>query len=279
MKFLGAHTSASGGVYNAIIHANNINANAFALFVKNQRQWSAKPIETEVAHEFLALMKEYGFSASQVLPHAGYLINLANADIEKREKSLASFIDELQRVKLLGLDRLNIHPGSHLDEISEEAALNLVVECINRAHKAVKDILIVIENTAGQGTNLGYKFEQLAYIINGVEDKSRIGVCFDTCHAFVSGYDMRTLETYHATFEAFENIVGFNFLKGVHLNDSLAKLGSKKDRHESIGKGHIGMEFFKMFMKDKRFDGIPIILETIDETIWKDEIELLRSFE
>jgi len=278
-KLIGAHTSASGGVANAVINAVNIDASAFALFVKNQRQWNAKPLEESTIIEFKQAMKENNFQAHQVLPHAGYLINLANADSEKREKSIESFIDEMKRVQALGLDRLNVHPGSHLQEISEAEALDLVVECIDQACEAVQDILVVIENTAGQGSNLGYSFEHLSHIIQGVKDTSRIGVCFDTCHAFAAGYDISTEEGYIQTFNEFERIVGFRYLKGIHLNDAMVKLGSKKDRHESIGKGNIGMEFFKRFMKDDRFNGIPIILETIDETIWTQEIQLLRSFE
>lgn len=278
-KFMGAHTSSSGGVFNAVTNAVKINANAFALFVKNQRQWNAKPLEIEVIESFKSAMKINGFDANQVLAHAGYLINLANSDCEKRAKSLDSFIDELKRVKLLGLDRLNVHPGSHLQEISEEEALNLVVDSINLAHETVPDIIVVIENTAGQGSNLGYKFEHLSHIIQGVKDKNRIGVCLDTCHAFAAGYDISTEVGYTHTFDEFDRLIGFKYLKGIHLNDSMVKLGSKKDRHESIGKGLIGIDFFKRFMKDERFNLMPIILETIDETLWREEIELLRSFQ
>lgn len=278
MKFVGAHVSSSGGVFNAPINANKIGAKGFALFTKNQRQWKSKPLETSVIDQFHQNMEKFGYRAEHVLPHDSYLINLGHPEEEKREKSLNAFIDEVERCNLLGLDRLNFHPGSHLKQISEEESLNLVIESMNRTLDKTEGVSLVIENTAGQGSNLGYKLEHLAYIIDGIEDKSRVGVCLDTCHFFSSGYDIRTKETYDKSMTEFENIVGFKYLMGMHINDSKVKLGSRVDRHHSLGEGEIGIDTFRFIMQDKRIDNIPLILETIDDSIWDREIELLYSF-
>ncbi len=278
-KFVGAHCSASGGVYNAVTNAKAIGAKAFALFTKNQRQWKAKDLDTATIDKFKKALDESGILPKHVLPHDSYLINLGHPEVEKLEKSRDAFIDELQRCKLLGLDRLNFHPGSHLKVISEDECLSKISESINIALDKTTGVKAVIENTAGQGSNLGYKFEQLAQIIDKVEDKSRVGICIDTCHMFVSGYDIRTRETYDKTWADFESIVGFKYLMGMHINDSKPPLGSKKDRHHSLGKGEIGLDAFRFLMNDERMDDIPLVLETIDDTIWKDEIELLYSFE
>ena len=278
-KFVGAHCSASGGVYNAVYNAQKIGAKAFALFTKNQKRWEAKPLDTKTIDKFKRALSESGILPKHVLPHDSYLINLGNPDEQKLIKSKMAFIDELQRCEQLGLDRLNFHPGSHLKEISEDECLDKISESINIALDKTSGVIAVIENTAGQGSNLGYKFEHLAQIIDKVEDKSRIGVCIDTCHMFVAGYDIRTREAYDKTWAEFEKIVGFKYLMGMHINDSKPPLGSKKDRHHSIGHGEIGLDAFRFIMNDKRMDDIPLILETIDDTIWKDEIELLYSFE
>ena len=276
-KFIGAHVSITGGVENAPYNAREIGAKAFAMFTKNQRRWTAKDLEAENIKLFKERLEEVGIKPEHILPHDSYLINLGNADGEKRQQSLDAYIDEMKRCHQLGLLYLNMHPGSHLKEISEEESLNLIIESINYANRFIPEVITVLEITAGQGSNLGYTFEHLAYIIDKIEDKGRIGVCLDTCHMFAAGYDIRTSETYEKTMADFEKIVGFKYLKGVHLNDSMVALGSKKDRHESIGKGQLGEEFFKLFMNDPRFDNIPIALETIDETIWKDEIQYLYS--
>jgi deoxyribonuclease-4 len=290
-KFVGAHTSASGGVENAIVHAMEIGAKAFALFTKNQRQWVAKPLETKTIDTFKRKLEASGILPKHVLPHDSYLINLGHPEAEALQKSRDAFVDELERCDLLGLDRLNFHPGSHLSKISkkeredvtilrtiEESCLDVIAESINIALDKTQNVKAVIENTAGQGSNLGYKFEHLAYIINKVEDKSRVGVCIDTCHMFTAGYDIRTREAYDATWKHFGEIVGFEYLMGMHINDSKPPLGSRVDRHHSLGKGEIGIDAFKYIMQDERMDDIPLILETIDETIWKDEIALLYSF-
>ncbi len=278
-KFVGAHTSASGGVFNAIKNAEAIGAQAFALFTKNQRQWKAKDLDTETIDTFKRMLDESGILPKHVLPHDSYLINLGHPEDEKREKSLDAFIDEVERCMQLGLDRLNFHPGSHLRKIDEDVCLDRIAEAMNITLDKTEGVSLVLENTAGQGSNLGWKFEHLAHIIDKVEDKSRVGVCIDTCHMFTAGYDIRTKEAYDITMAQFENIVGFKYLMGMHLNDSKPDLGSHVDRHDCIGKGKIGLEAFRYIMNDKRMDDIPLILETIDESIWAEEIRLLYSLQ
>jgi len=292
-KYVGAHVSASGGVENAPLNAKAIGAKAFALFTKNQRQWVAKPLTIKSIDEFKINLQEANIKPEHILPHDSYLINLGAPDKDKLEKSRNAFIDELQRCEQLGLKLLNFHPGSHLQKISKRAAnyeelvkeaeekcLDTIAESMNLAIEATKDsdVILVIENTAGQGTNLGYKFEHLAYLIDKVEDKSRVGVCIDTAHTFAAGYDLRTKEAYEKTMQEFDEIVGFKYLKGMHINDSKAKFASRVDRHHNLGYGEIGLDAFKFIMNDSRMDDIPLILETIDESLWAKEIELLYSF-
>ncbi len=277
MKYVGAHVSASGGVQNAPLNAKDIGANAFALFTKNQRQWEAKDLETSTIDAFHQNMEIAGILPKHVLAHNSYLINLGHPELEKRERSFEAFVDEVRRCELLGLDKLNFHPGSHLNKIKEDECLDAIVQNLNRTLEITKSVTLVIENTAGQGTNLGYKWEHLAHIIEKVEDKERIGVCLDTCHLFSAGYDIRTAEAYVETMENFANIVGFSYLRGMHLNDAKPELGSRVDRHHSLGKGTIGLEAFSYIMNDERMDDIPLILETIDSSIWNEEIALLRS--
>ncbi len=275
MKYLGAHVSTAGGVQNAPVNAHKIGAKGFALFTKNQRQWNANPLTTEQIDGFQAAMEEFGYQPRQVLPHDSYLINLGHPEEAPRTKSLNAFIDEMERCSQLGLDRLNFHPGSHLKKISEEVCLDRIAESLNRALEQTEGVSAVIENTAGQGSNLGYRFEHLAHIIDKVEDKSRIGVCIDTCHAFAAGYDLRTAEAYQSTMQAFDDIVGFQYLQGMHLNDCKSEFESRVDRHQSIGKGTIGLEGFHQLMNDERIDEIPMVLETINSDIWGQEIEQL----
>jgi len=290
-KFVGAHTSASGGVFNAILNAQEIGAKAFALFTKNQKRWEAKPLDTKTIDKWFKTLEQSDIKPKHILPHDSYLINLGHPEEQKLIKSRMAFIDELERCDTLGLDRLNFHPGSHLVKLNakekrdeaivtevENKCLDLIAESINIALDRTKNVTAVMENTAGQGTNLGYKFEHLAYIIDKVEDKSRVGVCIDTCHMFTAGYDIRTKDVYDKTWQDFEDIVGFKYLKGMHINDSKPPLGSRVDRHHSLGEGEIGLDAFKFIMQDNRMDDIPLVLETIDETIWKQEIELLYSF-
>ncbi len=275
MKFIGAHVSAAGGVENAPVNAFNIGAKAFALFTKNQRQWLASPLTPKSIDLFKQNCAKYGYKPNQILPHDSYLINLGHPEKYALEKSRSAFLDEIKRCEQLGLDRLNFHPGSYLKKITEDVCLQNISDSINMVLDKTTGVTAVIENTAGQGTNLGYRFEHLAAIIDKVNDKSRIGVCIDTCHAFTSGYDLRTPENFKKTFDNFEKIVGFHYLKGMHLNDSKKELGSRVDRHASIGKGFIGMEAFNQIINDSRFDNIPLILETPDPNIWKEEIKTL----
>lgn len=276
MKYIGAHVSAAGGIENAPLNAHELGATAFALFSKNQRQWKAKPLTEKNIELFKGRCKEYGYKPEQILVHDSYLINLGHPETEGLEKSRNAFIDEMQRCMQLGLDRLNFHPGSHLRKIDITACLSRIAESINIALDNSSGITAVIENTAGQGSNLGWRFEELAEIIDKVEDKDRIGVCIDTCHTFAAGYDLRSFDACENTFAEFDKIVGFKYLKGMHLNDSKGELGSRKDRHHSLGKGEIGWDAFEYIMKDNRFNHVPMVLETIDETIWKDEISSLK---
>lgn len=278
MKYFGAHVSASGGVENAPLNAMKIGAKAFALFTKNQRQWAAPALDGRVIDAFKSAMAECGFQPWQVLPHDSYLINLGHPEAEGLEKSRVAFVDEMKRCELLGLDRLNFHPGSHLKKISEAECLERIARSINIALEATESVTAVIENTAGQGSNVGYRFEHLRDIISGVKDKSRVGVCIDTCHAYSAGYDLSTHEACVATFEEFERVVGFKYLRGMHLNDDMKAMGSRVDRHESLGKGTLGLEVFKFIARDSRFDDMPLILETPNEDIWSQEIEMLYGF-
>ena len=279
MKFVGAHVSAAGGVENAPVNAHNIGATAFALFTKNQRQWKAKPLTEKSIQLFRERCDHYDFTPAQILPHDSYLINLGHPEQEALQKSRTAFIDEMERCMQLGLDRLNFHPGSHLRTISVTECLKRIAESINIALDKTEGIIAVIENTAGQGSNLGWQFEELAEIIDHVEDKSRIGVCLDTCHTFAAGYDLRTESACKTTFQQFADTVGFEYLKGMHLNDSKGELGSRKDRHHSLGQGEIGWYVFRYIMQDERFNNIPLVLETIDESIWPEEISALKMLE
>jgi len=278
-KFVGAHVSASGGVFNAPLNAMAIGAKAFALFTKNQKQWAAKPLDEETIALFKANLAQSGILPKHILPHDSYLINLGHPEEDKRQKSLEAFIDEVQRCSQLGLDRLNFHPGSHLKQISEEECIDRIASSMNETLSVTEGVTLVIENTAGQGSNLGWRFEHLSAIIERIEDKSRVGVCIDTCHMFTAGYDIRTRAAYDATWAEFDTIVGFKYLKGMHINDSKPDLGSHVDRHDSLGKGKIGLDAFGFLMNDSRMDDIPLVLETIDETIWAQEIELLYSLQ
>jgi deoxyribonuclease IV len=277
MKYVGAHVSAAGGIFQAPKNAHAIGATAFALFTKNQRQWSAKPFEQEEIDAFHQAMTEYGYQPFQVLPHDSYLINLGNPDPDKRKKSLDSFIHEIRRVEALGLDRLNFHPGAHLKEIDPDDCITLIADSISTALSETSGVSAVIETTAGQGSALGKTFEEIAAIIDRVRQPERVGVCIDTCHIFAAGYDIRSREQYEQTMEAFSRIIGFDKLMGAHLNDAKSSYDSHVDRHANIGKGNIGSEAFTLLMNDTRFDDIPLILETTDPELWAAEIKLLTE--
>jgi len=278
MKYIGAHVSAAGGVFNAPKNAHDIGATAFALFTKNQRRWEAKALDENSIRKFKAACLRYNFSAAQILPHDSYLINLGHPESEGLQKSREAFVDEMVRCQQLGLTLLNFHPGSHLHKINEQDCLLRVAESINWALTETTSVKAVIENTAGQGTNLGYRFEQLATIIEHIEDKARVGVCLDTCHTFVSGYDLRNRESCDATFKAFADIVGFEFLSAMHINDSKVPFASRVDRHAPLGEGEIGWPCFEYIMQDARFDGIPMVLETTNPDIWAQEIRQLKEW-
>lgn len=277
MKYIGAHVAAEKGVGNIPVNAHLIGAKSFALFTRNPSRWTSKPITDADAATFKENCIKYGYTPDVILPHDSFLINLGSPDAEKLQKSREAFLDELRRCEQLGLTMLNFHPGSHLKEIEVDACLDLIAESINDALAKTDGVKAVIENTAGQGSNLGYTFEQLAHIIDKVKDKTRVGVCFDTCHAHAAGYDMTTPEAYDATWSEFDRIVGFQYRCGMHINDTQKALGSKVDRHASIAQGVLGEDFWRRLMNDSRMDNIPLILETPDEEIWAQEIEWLYS--
>ncbi len=275
MKYIGAHVSISGGVENAPVNAHRIGAKAFGLFTKNQRQWVQKPYPEDSIRGFRENCEKFGYSPDYILPHDSYLINLGNPDKTGLDKSRVAFLDEMLRCEQLGLNRLNFHPGSSLGQITDEECMKRIAESVNLALEKTKGVTAVIENTAGQGKHLGYTFEQLSYMIDRIDDKSRAGVCLDTCHTYTAGYDIKSPEGYEGTFQKFGEVVGFEFLKGIHLNDSKKELGSRVDRHQNIGEGLLGEEVFRRMMNDPRFDGLPIILETPDESKWAEEIKML----
>lgn len=277
MKYIGAHVSASGGLENAPKNAAAIGATAFALFTKNQRQWAAPELTQKQIEAFRKECESNGYSPAQILPHDSYLINLGHPEAEGLQKSRDAFNHEMARCEALGLDRLNFHPGSHLRKISIEESLDLVAESINLALGVTSGVIAVIENTAGQGSNLGFDFNHLRHIIDRVEDKSRVGVCLDTCHTFAAGYDLTTSDACDETFGLFSEIVGFEYLRGMHLNDAMKPVGSRVDRHSPIGEGEIGLRCFEYIMADKRFDSIPLVLETPDESHWAAEIAMLQE--
>ena len=278
MKHIGAHVSANAGVENAPINANAIGADAFALFTKNQRRWVSPPLSQQSIQSFKENCEKFNLSPDYILPHDSYLINLGHQEKESLEKSRMAFHDEMTRCEQLGLKMLNFHPGSHLKLISVDQCLALIAESINITLDKTKGVTAVIENTAGQGSNVGFSFMHIAQIIDKVEDKSRVGVCLDTCHTYSAGYDLKTEAGYQATFKEFDDVIGLPFLKAIHLNDTKKEFASRVDRHETLGNGFLGMEFFERIMKDERLDNIPFILETPDESRWAEEIEILRKF-
>ncbi|MDE7402871.1 MAG: deoxyribonuclease IV [Muribaculaceae bacterium] len=276
-KYIGAHVSVAGGVDKAPLEAARIGAKAFALFTGSSARWHSKEISPEMAERFKENCHINGFSPSVILPHDNFLINLGSPDPDKLALSRQSFLEELQRCEQLGLTMLNFHPGSHLNKFSAEECLDRIAESINISLEKTSGVTAVLESTAGQGSNLGWKFEHLAHIISKVEDKSRIGVCIDTCHTHSAGYDLPDAEGYDKTWREFDEVIGANYLKGMHINDNKRTLGSHIDRHESIGKGNLGEDFFIRLVNDPRFDNIPLILETPDPDHWPEEIKWLYS--
>lgn len=277
MKYIGAHVSAKNGVNDTPLRAKEIGAKAFALFTRNPSRWTSKPLTDKEIDSFKTNCQITGYTPDVILPHDSFLINLGSPDSQKLHLSRVAFLDELHRCEQLGLTMLNFHPGSHVNQIETDDCLDLIADSINDALDQTSGVKAVIENTAGQGSNLGYAFEQIARIISRIEDKSRIGVCVDTCHAYAAGYDIATPEGYESTWKTFDDTIGLKYLSGMHINDSRKGLGSKIDRHEPLGKGTLGEGFFSMLMNDTRMDNIPLILETPDETIWAEEIAWLYS--
>ena len=277
MKYIGAHVSVKGGVSNAPLEAARIGAKAFALFTGSSNRWASKAISEEETERFIANCEAGCFSPAHILPHDNFLINLGSPDPQKLEMSRKSFIDEMRRCSQLGLTMLNFHPGSHLKEIPVDDCLDLIAESINISLDQTEGVTAVIESTAGQGSNLGYEFGQIAHIIDKVEDKTRVGVCVDTCHTYSAGYDLRSEEGYAKTWNDFDRIIGAGYLRALHLNDDKRELGSRIDRHEEIGKGTLGEEFFIRLVNDPRFDNMPLILETPNDAIWHEEITWLYS--
>ncbi len=300
MKYIGAHISAAGGIENVPLRASEIGATAFALFTKNQKQWRSAPLSDSSAAKFRENCAALGYPPCSILPHDGYLINLGSPDADALQRSRESFLDEMLRCRALGLDRLNLHPGSHLQQISGSDCLRRIAESINIALEHSEGVTAVLENTAGQGSNMGFRFEHLAEIIDLVEDKSRVGVCIDTCHAFAAGYDWSDAPTllydeveplsdadikgtvvvrgYEKIMDALERTVGLKYLRGMHLNDAAKPAGSRVDRHASLGKGEIAEALFRRIMQDSRLEGIPFILETPEPEIWPEEIARLKSW-
>ncbi|MEW6171806.1 MAG: deoxyribonuclease IV [Bacillota bacterium] len=260
MPLLGAHMSIAGGVENAILRGKSIGCEAVQLFTKSPRQWRAKPLNAEDAARFRKTWEDS--DVQEIFAHTSYLINLGVLDEDLWFKSLAGFIEEIERSAALGLPYLVTHPGS--SEAGEETGLAQISLALDEALKRTKDsgVTVLLETTSGQGSNLGGRFEQLARLIENSAYPERLGVCFDTCHVFAAGYDLRTPAAFKATFETFDAIIGVDRLKAVHLNDSKGELGSRVDRHEHIGKGKLGLEAFRLLLNDPRFREIPMVLET-----------------
>jgi deoxyribonuclease-4 len=276
-NLVGAHTSIAGGVFNSIYHGSELGAETIQIFTANQRQWQGKPINDQDAEKFLKAKKETGITT--VMSHTNYLINLGSFKKNVLYISQKAFKEEIERCHLLEIDYLVFHPGSAVDT-SEEKCLDTIVASLLSFALLIErgKTRLLLETTAGQGSNIGYKFEHLAYIIKKVENKIPIGVCLDTCHIFAAGYDIRNTLAWEDTLSKFSKIIGIKHLYAFHLNDSKTDLGSRIDRHESIGKGKIGLDCFKYVMKEPKFKDMPKILETPDDSIWKEEIKLLKKF-
>ena len=277
MKYFGAHVSIAGGVANAPLNAAAIGADAFAMFTKNQRQWRAAPLNAAEIAAFQEHCRKHGFAAGQILPHDSYLINLGQPDPEKHHLAAEAFTGEMRRCEALGLTKLNFHPGSHLNQISVEDCLGKIAAGVRRALDATRTVHAVIENTAGQGSNVGFALEHLARLIELLDGSERVGVCIDTCHSYAAGYDLGTEEGYEAFWARFAALIGFDRLEGMHLNDAKAGRESRLDRHESLGRGTLGWGLFGRIARDRRLDGIPLILETPDESLWAEEIAQLKE--
>ncbi len=261
LPLLGAHQSIAGGVEKSLERGLDVGCDTIQIFVKSPNRWFSKPLETENIRAFKAAVEETGIWP--VFAHSLYLVNLATSDDELWNKSLNALTDDLERCEQLGLPGLVMHPGSHKGE-GEQVGMDQVIAGLDEVHRRLPgyQVQVWLENTAGQGDHLGYTFDQLRVMLEGVHQPEQLGVCFDTAHAFASGYDLRTRETFDETWDAFHQIVGLDRLKAIHLNDSKRELGSRVDRHEHIGKGELGLEPFRFLLNDPRFLNIPMTLET-----------------
>ncbi|MCH9620973.1 MAG: Endonuclease 4 [Chlamydiia bacterium] len=275
--FLGAHTSAAGGSFNALIQGKEIGATSIQLFTSNQKQWKSRTITEEEVEKWKALKKETGIS--QIMSHASYLINIGSPKEELKEKSIEGLANEIKRCHLLEIDYLNFHPGAATTGTKEEC-LEAIIDSLISLKDLIKKgkTLMVLEATAGQGTTVGSTFEELGEIVKGVKGNIPIGVCIDTCHIFAAGYDIRTKKAWEETLKEFDKHIGLKYLVALHLNDSKFGLGLKKDRHELLGKGEIGMECFKVCMQNKHLAPLPKYLETPDPQNWASEIKHLRKY-
>lgn len=276
---LGAHMSTSGGLHNAIQHGVNTGCSTIQIFTKNNNRWEQRPTTDEEAEKFLDAQEESGITP--VISHTAYLINLATPNQDFHNKSLKALIDEIERAEQVRIPDVVLHPGSPVDG-TPEYGMKKIIESLNHCIDKTPNAKarIALELTAGQGSHLGYTFEQIAEMIAGVDNKSRISVCLDTCHIFAAGYDIRTSAAYEQTMKQFAKIIGMKYLKVIHLNDSLKDLGSRVDRHTHIGEGTIGVEAFKFIMQDARFEKIPKLLETPKDEDYEDDkrnLALLRK--
>lgn len=278
----GAHVGMSGGISSAVLNAMNIGANSFALFLKSPRRWVSPDIGDEEAEKFIRYCKQYGYDPRKdILPHGLYFINLANPIPENEEKSYNAFLDDLRRCEKLNIGHYNFHPGSSLNSDHEDA-LKRLAKNINRAISETLFVKIVIENMAGHGNLVGSKIEDIREVIEMVEDKSRVGVCVDTCHLFAAGYDIRTQKDFDVFWKRFDEVIGMEYLSAIHLNDSKAPLGANKDLHQRLGYGFLGLETFRVIANNPKLEGIPLVLETPvgnDDSIYGEEIKLLEWLE
>lgn len=277
MKFIGPHVSICGGIDKTVIKAHHLGANAFALFTKNKLAWYATPLKKEIIKKFKENCIKYKFGGKQIIAHNSYITNLGSPNNENLKKSRILFLEEIVRCYKLGVKMLNFHPGNHMNLITISKCLLNIADSINFALSRSKNVIAVIENTAGQGTSVGYCFEQIAELIEKIENKKRIGVCLDTCHAFSSGYDLRDKKSCDKIFRTFEKNIGLKYLKAMHLNDSKNKFHSYKDRHQNLGKGYMGSFPFNYIKNDIRFVNMPLILETPNNNLWIKEINWIKN--
>ncbi|KAI9282932.1 xylose isomerase-like protein [Umbelopsis sp. AD052] len=283
-KWIGAHVSTAGGIDKAVLNARIIGANAFQIFVRSQRRWECPPTPSDVQERFIHECQKHGYSSDHILVHGSYLVNLANPDSEKRAKSYTGFLDEIQRTHALGLKLYNFHPGSTTGNCSVEEGCTSIARSINKVHNEVPEVVCVLEIMAGGGKAIGGDYAHLKSIIDQVKDKTRVGVCLDTCHMFAAGYDIRTPYAWNLAIKEFDTTIGLKYLRGMHLNDSKTDIGSHRDRHENLGKGFIGLDAFKSIIRDPRTNGIPMVLETPvpkdddDKEVYTGEIAALYNF-